>query len=202
MNPVLSAYVGDNSDLFPNVLSLYVKNTDEILDMTWGLGTFWKKVDQSKYKQIIRNDIDPERGDFHDDFRCTGFIGQSFDVVVLDPPYSNRSSNKTGIISSLYNNKDVALNTMGDILKFYEDGMKEAFRLLRKNGVLFVKCQDEVSGGKQQRNHISIWNSALGLGFIDEDLFTLVNPIHPIMRHPYQHHSRKNNSFLWVFRKK
>jgi methylase of polypeptide subunit release factors len=126
----------------------------------------------------------------------------SFNIIVFDPPYASRSSNKNSFVGSLYNNANHHLDTVEDVLKFYSDGMTEAFRLLKNGGYLMVKCMDEISGGKQKRNHISIWNDALRLGFIDEDLFILVQNNVPVMRHNYQLHARKNNSFLWIFKKR
>ncbi len=205
MDIIVTAKIGDNSILFPEALKIFAKNNDKILDMTYGLGTFWKNIDCSKY-DLIKNDIDKSRGDVHFDFRnmpyITGFIEENyFDIIILDPPYASRSSNKNSFVGSLYNNANHNLNTVEDVLKFYLDGMKESFRLLKKNGYLMVKCMDEISGGKQKRNHISIWNDALKLGFTDEDLFILVQNKKPVMRHDHQFHARKNNSFLWVFRK-
>lgn len=201
MNPVLTAVVGDNSDLFPNALQLYSKKHDKILDMTWGKGVFWKKVDISYYL-LFANDIDPNRGDFHFDFRKTGWDDCVFDGVVLDPPYASRSSNKKSLIGGLYNNNQHHLDTVKDMLAYYYKGMIEAHRLLKPQGVLYVKCQDEVASGKQERNTIAIWRYALEvLGFIDEDAFRLVRESKPMMRHNYQFHARKNDSTLWVFRK-
>jgi hypothetical protein len=199
-NPILTAHVGTNADLFPAALKLYAREGSKILDMTYGLGVFWRKVDLSKY-DITKNDLDPERGDIHEDFRCMSFLDGALDTIVLDPPYASRSSNKKSLVGSLYNNSRHHLNTVQDVLKFYRDGMVESHRILKAGGILFVKCMDEISGGKQARNHISIWKDALEIGFIDEDLFDLLNPKTPIMRHNHQLHARKNNSFLWVFRK-
>jgi len=200
LNIIVTAKVGDNSILFPDALKLFAKNNDKIIDMTWGKGVFWKNVDCSNY-QLIKNDIDINRGDIHFDFRNTPYKDESFDMVILDPPYASRSSNKDSFVGSLYNNANHHLDTVEDVLKFYLEGMTESFRLLKKNGYLMVKCMDEISGGKQRRNHISIWNDALNLGFIDEDLFILVQNKNPVMRHKHQLHARKNNSFLWVFKK-
>lgn len=197
---ILTAKTGTNADLFPDAVSLYVAPGSRVLDMTWGKGVFWKNVDQSCY-DLVRNDLDPARGDVHEDFRFMSFPDSVFDAIVFDPPYSSRSSNKRSFIGSLYNNGHHKLNTVEDMIKFYLDGMTEAYRLLKKNGILFVKCMDEVAGGRQRRNHITIWRDALSLGFIDEDLFVLQSKGKPVMRHPYQNHARKNNSFLWTFRK-
>ena len=199
MTPILTATVGTNADLFPSALALYSKPGDRILDMTWGLGVFWRNVQQADY-DLVRNDIDPGRGDVHHDFRKTPF-GEEFDAVVFDPPYASRSTNKNGAIGGRYNNSEHGLATVKDMLDFYYAGICEAQRILKPAGILYLKCMDEVASGKQERNHIAIWKSALGAGFTDEDLFVLVQNGTPTMRHPYQIHARKNNSFLWVFRR-
>ena len=41
---ILSAYIQNNEDIFPLILSLYVPIGDEIADVTYGKGVFWKKV--------------------------------------------------------------------------------------------------------------------------------------------------------------
>ena len=95
--PVLTSVKGDNSVLFPNVLKLFAKDGNRILDMTWGLGVFWKNVDCSNY-DLIRNDLDEQRGDVHFDFRNLPYEDNSFDMIVLDPPYASRSSNKNSFV--------------------------------------------------------------------------------------------------------
>jgi hypothetical protein len=202
MNNVLTAMQGDNSDLFQYVEKLYLKEGMSILDMTYGLGVFWKKIDISKYA-ITMNDIDPSRGCLHQDFRHMDItLNNYYDIVVLDPPYAGHSNNKSGFVHSLYNNSERESETVEDTLSMYYKGMSEAKRLLKPKGLLMVKCMDEISGGKQRRNHITVLNMALELGYTDEDLFILVQKGVPVMRHTYQLHARKNNSYLWIFRRK
>ena len=47
--PVLTAHVGTNSDLLPQILELYVPNGSIVADVTYGNGTFWRQVDIAKY---------------------------------------------------------------------------------------------------------------------------------------------------------
>ena len=206
MTPVLTGYLGDNSDLFKNAFPMFVEDGSDVLDMTFGLGVFWKQLDQSKYK-LIRNDIDASRGDIHEDFRKMSLPSEYFDAVVLDPPYASRGGVR-GIKPSIdrgYNNhaKAFQLGIVGNAktMQFYRDGMTEACRLLKDGGLLFVKCMDEIMSGKQHRNHITILNFALEMGLTDVDMFILLQKTTPTMRHTYQLHARKNNSFLWVFGK-
>ena len=200
--PILTAKQGDNSDLFPDILALYVPEGSHVLDMTYGNGTFWKNVDRSLYT-IWRNDIDPNLGDYSYDFTDIGrFIADRFDVVVFDPPYASRSSNKNGQVGSMYNNQKHGIATVEGMMEYYKSGMGEASVLLKEDGILIVKCQDEISSGKQQWNHITLLEIGGTLGYLSEDLFVMVRSSTPIMRHSYQLHARKNHSYFLVVRKK
>lgn len=204
--PIVTALVGTNADLFGNAVSLYLNDGDRVLDMTYGKGVFWRNIDETRF-DLIRNDLDLTLGDYHDDLRCTRWQDQEFDAVVLDPPYSGRSGSKvTSALDRSYNVQAFALEHgvvgVKDTLEFYQEGIIEAIRLLKPGGLLFIKVMDIVWSGKQHRLHIDVFNYAIELGLIDEDLFTLVQKNPPTMRHNYQLHARKNNSFLWVFRKK
>ena len=82
----------------------------------------------------------------------------------------------------------------------YFKGGAEAYRVLKPNGVLIVKCQDEVSANTQRLTHVEIIQHYAGLGFYAKDLFVLVRPNNPcITRLKKQVHSRKNHSYFLVF---
>ena len=200
MKPILTAMQGTNADLFPSVLSIYLPKGGRVLDMTYGRGVFWKNVD---LRNIIltRNDIAKDLGEYHDDFRKTQWRAKEFDMVVLDPPYASRSSNKQSLIGARYNNAKHKLDTVEDMIQYYSDGMTEGLRVLKEGSVLVVKCMDEVAGGKQRMNHITLIKVGWDMGFTLEDLFVLVQDGTPTMRHPYQLHARKNHSYFLVFRK-
>ena len=46
---VFSAYQGNNGDIFPEILKLYVKKKSIIADVTYGKGAFWKLVPSEIY---------------------------------------------------------------------------------------------------------------------------------------------------------
>ncbi len=50
-------------------------------------------------------------------------------------------------------------------LDLYFKAGREAHRILVKNGVLIVKCQDEVSANTQRLTHVEIINEFEQLGF-------------------------------------
>ena len=82
----------------------------------------------------------------------------------------------------------------------YFQAGKEAYRVLREKGVLIVKCQDEVSAGKQWLTHIEIIDNYEKMGFYTKDLFILIRPNKPsVSRLKQQVHARKNHSYFLVF---
>jgi DNA modification methylase len=77
---------------------------------------------------------------------------------------------------------------------------QEAYRVLKTKGVLIVKCQDEVSGGKQWLTHVEIINEYEKYGFYTKDLFVVVRNNRPgVSRLKSQVHARKNHSYFLVF---
>ena len=204
--PTYTARTGNNADQFPDILNIYIPIEGKVLDMTYGKGVFWKRA--GGYN-IYANDIDPERGDYSYDFRSFPPSWGLFDAVILDPPYMEghrTSGRKSEIKQAMDDNYKVFssdIKSVEDIFnKLYCPGMKEAHRLLDSTGILVVKCQDQVDGGRNKWIHIWIYEEACRLGFLVEDLFVMVRSSLPTMRHTFQLHARKNHSFWWVFRKK
>ena len=78
---VFSAYVRNNEEIFPLILSLYVPVGAEIADVTYGKGVFWKRINQADY-HLHFSDIK-----MGIDCRNLPYDNQSMDCVVLDPPY-------------------------------------------------------------------------------------------------------------------
>ena len=78
---VFSASIGNNSDLFPQVLSLYVPHGSRIADVTYGKGVFWRNVDRTNYELLVS---DLAAGI---DCRNLPYEQGSLDCVVFDPPY-------------------------------------------------------------------------------------------------------------------
>lgn len=194
--PILTARTGTNADLFPDVFALYAQAGNRILDLTYGRGVFWQGVERERY-EVVTNDLHTE-ADYHYDLRATGFAGESFDVVVLDPPYMHGGKTVKASINQCYLN---ANGSHKSVIALYVDGMREAWRLLKSKGVLIVKCQDEIESGKQQLSHVEIILAAQELGYRVLDLFVLVQPGIPAMRLNYQKSARKNHSYAVVFRR-
>jgi len=89
------------------------------------------------------------------------------------------------------------------VLAFYLDAGKEACRVLKRFGMLIVKCQDETSSNTQNFTHVELINAYQSLGFYAKDLFIVVRANKPsVSRLIRQKHARKNHSYFLVFEKK
>ncbi len=78
---VLTAYTGDNSEVFPHILRLHVPRGAIVADVTYGKGVFWKNVPAGEYR-LLATDIKTGT-----DCRSLPYRDGEIDCVVLDPPY-------------------------------------------------------------------------------------------------------------------
>src|SRR5437899_1861054 len=78
---VVSAYVGTNDILFPQILKLFVAKGSTVADVTWGKGVFWKNVPPKAYK-LLATDLSGGV-----DARKLPYQDGEIDCVVFDPPY-------------------------------------------------------------------------------------------------------------------
>jgi len=205
-NLVHSAHVGDNSRVFPLILSLHVPTGSTVADVTYGKGVFWKKVQKGLYK-LLPTDIATGV-----DCRCLPYEDSSIDCVVLDPPYMEGFYRKSGIIAGAGTHQTFRAyyrNGGGSsrgpkyhlaVLDIYLAAGCEAYRVLKQFGILIVKCQDEVSANTQHMTHIEIINEYKTMGFYAKDLFVVVRSNKPgASRIIRQEHARKNHSYFLVF---
>jgi DNA modification methylase len=207
---ICSATVSGNADIFAQILDLHIPLGAKIADTTYGNGVFWRKVDKSKYDLYatdIANGID---------CRKLPYENESFDALVLDPPYMegllrNNKSHKAGASSysafrNYYSNGD-EYNESGPkyhqaVSDLYFKAGKEAQRVLKDGGIMIVKCQDEVCANTQWLTHIEIVNYYETLGFYAKDLFVVVRQNKAaISRLKKQVHARKNHSYFLIFTK-
>ncbi len=207
---LVSAHVGGNAEVFPRILELHVPKGSKVADITWGQGVFWKRVPAGDY-EVVRSDLKSGV-----DCRKLPYKDEEFDCVVFDPPYMEgffrRSEGHLGgsgthsAFRKAYSNGET---TNGDgpkwhaaVVDLYIKGGRETARVLKKNGIFIVKCQDEVSANRQWLTHVEIITAYEKLGFYARDLFVVVRPNQPgVSRLIKQVHARKNHSYFLVFQK-
>ena len=209
---IFSAYMRNNEEIFPLILSLYVPQGSHIADVTYGKGVFWKNVDKKAY---ILHCSDIKTGT---DCRELPYPDSSMDCVVIDPPYMEGFYRRhTGHMAGdgtfapfreFYSNGVPYAQSEGApkyhdaVLDMYFSAGLEARRVLKNRGVLIVKCQDEVSANKQHLTHVEIINEYAKYGIFAEDLFVMIRNNRPnISTLKKQIHARKNHSYFLVFRK-
>jgi hypothetical protein len=213
---LMSAHFGGNAVIFPKILELHVPVGAKIADVTWGKGVFWQQVPKGLYEIFgtdIANGVDCRR---------LPYGNGSIDCVVLDPPYMEgfyreNVEHKSGrgthySFRKSYSNGDEVNDCEalkgtqkwhGAVTSMYFKAGLEAKRVLKKNGVFIVKCQDEVSAGKQWFTHVEIINEYQKYGYYAKDLFVVIRANRPsLSRLKKQMHARKNHSYFLVFVKK
>jgi hypothetical protein len=204
---IVSAHVGGNADLFAEILDLHVAPGSIVADVTWGKGVFWAKVPDGKY-DIRASDIS-----MGVDCRALPYDNEAMDCIVLDPPYMEglyRGSTShmagSGTHAAFRENYSNGEATKGGakwhdaVVEMYFAAGREAYRVLRTEGVLIVKCQDEVSANRQRLTHVEIINDYERIGYYTKDLFVLVRINRPVVaRLKKQVHARKNHSYFLVF---
>ncbi len=208
---IVSAHVGMNAQVFPQVLALHVSEGARIADVTYGKGVFWRQVDTQRY-DFLPTDLATGT-----DCRDLPYEPETIDAVVFDPPYMEGFFRQNGTTKAgagthrafrdHYSNgkekpRRPARKWHAAVLDLYVDGGREAHRVLKPRGTLIVKCQDEVSANRQNLTHVEIINSYAQLGFYCKDLFVVVRPNRPgVSRILRQVHARKNHSYFLVFLK-
>ncbi|EFM48182.1 DNA methyltransferase [Corynebacterium matruchotii] len=211
---IFSSYRSGNSDVFPNILALHVPEGATIADVTYGKGVFWRNVNLDNYT-LLATDLATGV-----DCRDLPYDDASLDAVVLDPPYmegllraNKTSSAGTGTHAGFrdYYSNGTESTLPGDngtpppkwhaaVTDLYFRAGREAWRVLKDNGVLIVKCQDEVSANKQWLTHVEIINEYANYGFYAKDLFVVTRTNKAgISRVKKQVHARKNHSYFLVF---
>lgn len=223
---ITSAAVSGNAELFPQILALHVPEGSLVADVTYGKGVFWKNVASGKYK-VLGTDLDlkkdvkaPSYIKLKDkvDCRKLPYEDASVDAVVLDPPYMEglfrrakshmAGSGSHAAFRDNYSNGNETAQDGGPkyhdaVVLLYLKAAKEAFRVLKKDGVLIVKCQDEVSANRQRLTHVEIITAAEQFGFYSKDIFVLMRTNAPVVsRLVKQVHARKAHSYFLVFQKK
>lgn len=208
---ILSAHVAGNSEIFAKILGLHVPVGSRVADVTYGKGVFWRNVERDAYT-LIPSDITTGI-----DCRALPYQDETFDCVVLDPPYMEGFYRKqkdakagTGTYAAFrrfYSNGSEEPKSMtryqAAVLAMYVQAGKEASRVLCKGGVIIVKCQDAVSANKQWLTHVDIINEYSANGFYPRDVFVSVRANRPaVSRILKQAHARKNHSYFLVFEKK
>lgn len=185
----------DQTKIIKDIIRLYNDGQAFAVDCTYSKGVFWRSLPEPSYKFDIAPQFDDVIEASADDLPLGN---ESVHSVMFDPPFVPSKSNVPGIVKSRF----TSFRSVEEMWSFYERAIHEHWRILEKNGILVVKCQDTVSSGINLFSHSEVEKYAAAAGFILIDLFILGNRsplMSPNMRK--QRHARKSHSFMYVFRK-
>lgn len=205
---VLSAHQAGNAVVFQTLMGLHVQEGDDVADLTYGKGVFWRRIPDGAY-QLHASDL--KLGHRWD---CLPYPDQSMDAVVFDPPYMEGLYRKK--VESLAGagthapfreaysdgqaSKNPARKYHDAVLESYLSVLTEVRRILKPGGKFIVKCQDEVSANRQKLTHVELIWAYEHRGFYCKDLFVVVRSNAPVIaRLIRQAHARKNHSYFLVF---
>lgn len=194
----------DQGEIIRNILRLHVPEGKIDCDPTYSTGAFYNGTGVDP--PGLRFDIKPQaEGVIEADARHLPLEDCSVSCMMLDPPFlattgkslregtGNRINRRFGVYPD-----EKSLHQM------YRDIIREAYRVLKKDGILIFKCQDKVSGGKQYLSHVFVINTAVETGFYPKDLFVLLakNRLVADWQLRNQKTARKFHCYFIVFQKR
>jgi len=190
----------NEQELLKAIIELHCPNGKVELDPMYFKGNFYKEIPKPDYTY----DINPEQA--NDEFVRGGdatnlhwIKDTSIMNEILDPPFMFGIHGKT---EQYYSSRTHGIfKDFKELTELYKGILKEAYRILKKQGVLIFKCQD-YTDSKTTMIHCLVYNWATELGFYAKDLAILHLPKNKIYNpNLTQRHLRKTHSYFWVFRK-
>jgi hypothetical protein len=148
----------------------YLRDEWLTLDPTYGHGKFWTLW---RPRCFIGSDIKLDKSPVGRsvDFTALRYQDATFDAVVFDPPYKlNGTSTGKGPAAS-----DEGYGVDGAYVRWQgrhdliRRGITECVRVLKPNGMLLVKCQDQVCSGQKrwQTREFAAHAESLGCRLVD-----------------------------------
>jgi len=188
----------NQQEIIQNILKLHCPQGIE-LDPTYSKGNFYKNSNIDE--PIEKFDLIPQTDDtLQSNANNLPHLDQSISSIMFDPPFvvGHTKEKPSGIIGERFH----GFPYIDDLWKWYSECLLEFYRILEFNGILIIKCQDTVSGGKQFFSHLYLMNQAEEIGFYNLDLFILLakNRIKG-HNHKNQKHARKFHSYFIVMKK-
>ncbi len=200
--PLPSVWFGTDAELLERMLEFYPRKRPRlILDATVNAGRFW----EGSKRKVIGLDADSRHQPtvVGDNLRMP-FKNGCFDVVVYDPPHiPNQGKDREKDFNTRFGLVLKATPEQGyNFSHLYPPFVREAHRVLKREGVLLCKIADYVHGHRFQWAHVELINAAVAIGFTACDCIIKVRK-GPITdpRWKKAHHARRHHCYWIVFRK-
>jgi len=199
MSVIRSVYF-DQSDILNGIMKLYAQDGFDC-DSTYGKGGFYKKIAPPKY----RFDISPQvEGVEKACSRMLPLESASIGSLVFDPPFltyvrAGREGNGSMIMSRQFS----GYWRYDELEDHYKESISEAYRVLKKGGILVFKCQDIIHNHKMHCTHANVicWAESEGFNLLDLFVLPAKSRLPSPNRAGTQKHARIFHSYFLVFKK-
>ena len=201
-DPLPSIWSGDDAELIEKLLNFYPRRPPKrILDATINGGRFWR----GSRRKIIGVDIEAShRPTVVADNTKMPFKSGIFDAVVYAPPHiPNQGRDKQKDFTVRFGLGSQSPKEMGyTFTHTFPPFVREAYRVLRAEGILLAKIADYVHHHRYQWAHVELVQAARDVGFQPCDCIIKIRK-GPIIDPKWKvaHHSRRQHCYWLIFRK-
>ena len=196
---IIKSVYENQTDILRAIQALHCPEGFEC-DVTYGNGQFWREIKTPE----LRFDIDPQSSDvIQASSDALPLKDCSLNNLVFDPPFltyvrAGREGNGSMVMAKRF----AGYWRYDELETHYQSTISEAARVLRKQGVMVIKCQDIIHNHKMHCTHanILVWAAS---NFRLKDLFVLVakHRLPSPNRKGVQKHARIFHSYFLVLEK-
>jgi SAM-dependent methyltransferase len=200
--PLSSVWDGEDAELLEELLDFYPREQPRaILDATVNGGRFWR----GSKRPVIGMDIEAgHQPNVVADNTLMPFGDNAFDVVVYDPPHiPNQGKDKSKDFNVRFGLVLRSSKEHGYTFSHtYPPFLREAYRVLKPEGILLCKIADYIHDHQYQWAHVDFIKAASVAGFRPCDCIIKIRK-GPIIDPKWKvaHHSRRQHCYWLVFRK-
>ena len=196
---IIKSVYENQTDILRAIQALHCPDGFEC-DVTYGNGQFWREIKAPE----LRFDIDPQSSDvIQASSDALPLKDCSLNNLVFDPPFltyvrAGREGNGSMVMAKRF----AGYWRYDELETHYQSTISEAARVLRKQGVMVIKCQDIIHNHKMHCTHANILVWA-GSKFRLKDLFILTakHRLPSPNRKGVQKHARIFHSYFLVLEK-
>lgn len=196
MEPLIKSFSFSQDSILQSIIQLHIPSGKIHCDPCYNKGGFYKSGKISAPE--LRSDINPIHKVPVFDCRKLPCEDNSIKSIIFDPPFVTYAGKNGYHCMRKYG----SFQTLKALLDMYRDSFQEFYRILKKKGILIVKCQDGTYGPDLYLTHINaVVLPCEKIGFKAIDFFILLSKGRPERRDCTQRHARKYHSYFIVFKK-
>ncbi len=208
MSNVIKSISFDQKEILYNIMQLHNNGEPFECDITYSSGKFYEPKKNDKYVipyPSLKMDVFPIKEDVIkiEPFKPLPLEDNSISSIVIDLPFviapkHTLSNNGSNIIRDRFS----SFYPLNEMFENYVFWIKEAYRVLKEDGILVFKTQATITSAKQIMTPEFSWLVATQCGFYTLDQFFLLAKARlQSGKIKKQQHARKYTSTVYVFKK-